>query len=337
MNDHGAYNRHSLVREMLQTPDLIRSFRLKDAEPVIAAVRETGKVILTGEGSSRIFPAKNAVAWARRKGLRLDLVTGGSRQASEYDLGDRVVMGASNSGRTRELIALFEALRKRGHRRLYSITANPGTPLESLSDRTFLLTCGREDAVAATKSVQEMALFYFALLNAAEGLGIDDQLAEAAEAVERALRMPIDGEITEAVAGASTLYFAGRDDGVAEELALKTNEIIRRKSGYFEGTYALHGVEEVLNPDDVVLWIEPFEEEYEKIRSALIDGVGMKVLAISEKDTPFPTIRIRGARELTNLVRLAAGWNLLVEAGMRLGIDLDRPARARKVGNEFTG
>lgn len=335
MNDQGAYTRFSLVREMLQTPDLIRSFRLKDAESVIAAVRETGKVMLTGEGSSRIFPAKYAVAYARREGFRLDLAAEGSRQAAEYDLGDRVVLGASNSGRTRELIALFEALGNRGHRHLYSVTANPGTPLESLSRRTFLLECGKEDAVAATKSVQEMALFHFALLGAAEGRRIDDLQAEAAEAVEHALRMPIDGKITDAVAGASTLYFAGRNDGVAEELALKTNEIIRKKSGYFEGTYALHGVEEVLTSDDVILWVDPFEEEYGKIRSALVDGVGMKVLVISGKDTPFPTIRIRGAGGLTGLALLAAGWNLLVEAGLKLGIDLDKPARARKVGNEF--
>ena len=34
---------------------------------------------------------------------------------------------------------------------------------------------------------------------------------------------------------------------------------------------------------------------------------------------------------------MAAGWNLLVEVGMQLGINLDKPQRARKVGNEFVG
>ncbi|MFT5328835.1 MAG: glucosamine--fructose-6-phosphate aminotransferase (isomerizing), partial [Planctomycetaceae bacterium] len=28
-------------------------------------------------------------------------------------------------------------------------------------------------------------------------------------------------------------------------------------------------------------------------------------------------------------------WNVLVEVGIALGIDLDKPERARKVGNEF--
>jgi glucosamine--fructose-6-phosphate aminotransferase (isomerizing) len=34
---------------------------------------------------------------------------------------------------------------------------------------------------------------------------------------------------------------------------------------------------------------------------------------------------------------MAAGWNVLVEAGLALGVNLDKPLRARKVGNEFTG
>ena len=36
-------------------------------------------------------------------------------------------------------------------------------------------------------------------------------------------------------------------------------------------------------------------------------------------------------------VFLSAGWNLSVEIGLALGIDLDKPERARKVGNEFIG
>ena len=36
-------------------------------------------------------------------------------------------------------------------------------------------------------------------------------------------------------------------------------------------------------------------------------------------------------------VFLAAGWNLLVEIGLSLEINLDKAERARKVGNEFVG
>ena len=46
---------------------------------------------------------------------------------------------------------------------------------------------------------------------------------------------------------------------------------------------------------------------------------------------------VRDAGELTPYVLLAAGLNLLIEIGLSLEIDLDKPERARKVGNEFIG
>jgi len=41
--------------------------------------------------------------------------------------------------------------------------------------------------------------------------------------------------ITKIISNASMIYFAGRNNGVAEELALKTNEITR-KNRHFRGT-----------------------------------------------------------------------------------------------------
>ena len=93
----------------------------------------------------------------------------------------------------------------------------------------------------------------------------------------------------------------------------------------------------VADADDVVILINPFKAELEKIKETLVDGIGLRVFAVAEEDTIFPTIKITNAGELTNFVYLAAGWNILVEVGISLGIDLDKPERARKVGNEFIG
>ena len=124
---------------------------------------------------------------------------------------------------------------------------------------------------------------------------------------------------------------------MAEELTLKTNEITRKKSDFLEGTYAVHGIEEVMNADDVVIFINPFASELEKIKETLVDGVGLTVIAVSDEDTIFPTIKVKDVGELQNYVYLAAGWNILVEVGVNLGINLDKAERARKVGNEFVG
>ena len=61
----------------------------------------------------------------------------------------------------------------------------------------------------------------------------------------------------------------------------------------------------------------------------------MPVIAIASRETSFPTIRIPDGGQYKDYVELAAGWNLLVEIGIALGIDLDKPVRARKVGNEY--
>jgi glutamine---fructose-6-phosphate transaminase (isomerizing) len=337
MNTQSAYTQFALVREMMETPAIIKNFKFKSADSIAAAVKKTDKIFFTGEGSSRIFPAKNAMYLARRMGLNVNMAAEGGRQALEYMLDDSVVFGASNSGQTKEVIALFDMLKGKGHKNLYALTANHNTKLESLSNQTFVLDCGKEDAVAATKSVEEQALFYHALLLAIQDKSVDGELAKVSAAVQDALTMPIDKEIVTSIADAGTICFAGKNDGVAEELTLKTNEITRKKSDYLEGTYAVHGVEEVLNPTDVVLLINPFNAECEKIKATLVDGVKMKVFAVAEEDTIFPTIKIKNVGDMTNFVYLAAGWNILVEVGIHLGINLDKPTRARKVGNEFNG
>ncbi len=337
MNKTEKYSRFKLVNEMLETPGIIKNFKLQHADEVLLRIREKEKLFLTGEGSSRIFPAKNAIMQAMRSGTMISLATEGGYQASEYDLSEYVVFGASNSGRTKEVIRLFDGMKKKGQHDRFGLTANHDTQLESLSMETFVLSCGKEDAVAATKSVAEQALFYQALITELQGASLDGKLEQLAAAVEDVLTLKIDPVITDAIANAGTIYFAGRNDGVAEELTLKTNEITRKKSDFFEGTYLVHGVEEVMNADDVVILIDPFEEELEQIDKLIAQGVGCTVVAVSSKETDFPTIRVQDTGELSNYVYLAAGWNILVEVGITLGIDMDKPERARKIGNLFVG
>jgi glucosamine--fructose-6-phosphate aminotransferase (isomerizing) len=197
-----------------------------------------------------------------------------------------------------------------------------------------VLSCGKEDAVAATKSVIEQGLFYDSLLRKISGEKMDG-LEKAAKQAEEALTLKIDPEITNIIRNASIIYFAGRNNGVAEELALKTNEITRKKSAFLEGTFAVHGIEEVMDKNEVLIWIEPFPGELEKFDECLVKGVGMKIIAVSTKKTIFPTIIIPDAGEYAEYVQLTAGWNILVETGISLGINLDKPTRARKVGNEY--
>ncbi len=328
----------ALVREMLEVPAIIRRMDWQRCGPAAEAIRQAGRLLLTGEGSSRIFPAKNLLYELLRRGAPFAAFTEGARQAHEYDLAGMVVFGASNSGKTKEVISLFAALAESGHPWRFGLTASPGSPLESLSTRCFLLGCGKEEAVAATKSVVEQALFYRSLLVAwEEDSPLVRHQAQAAEAAQEVLQSDLEGDIIQAIADAPVVYFAGRNNGVAEELTLKTNEITHKKSDYLEGTYAVHGIEEVMHPSEVVVVIEPFAAEEEKFQEVLVRGVGMKVFAIAARDTAFPTIRIPSVPGYDTVLQLLAGWNVLVHVGVRLGLDLDKAQRARKIGNEFVG
>jgi glucosamine--fructose-6-phosphate aminotransferase (isomerizing) len=253
----------------------------------------------------------------------------------EYDLENWAVFCASNSGRTREMISYLELLRSSGVRRRFGLTAREDTPMETLCEMTHVLTCGWENAVAATKSVVEQALFYHSLVQGLAGKSMTaNDLDRAADAIEQALQGVIPAEVVEKAASASRIYFAGRNNGVAEELTLKTNEITRLPSAYLEGTYAVHGIEEVMSEDELVVVVDPFDGELDKFKEVLEDGVGMTLVAISTRKLSVPTMVVPRCDGFDPYVQLAAGWNLLVETGLARNVDLDTPARARKVGNE---
>jgi glucosamine--fructose-6-phosphate aminotransferase (isomerizing) len=329
------YSKYALVQEMMQTTEAVNKFNPGQTKEVAEEIKSVGKLFLTGEGSSRIFPAKNAIRKALTWGIDLAVSTDGSRQASQYDLTEFAVFCASNSGRTKEVVLLAKKLGSAGNRHRYGLTANKDTLLEKECTRTFVLNCGWEQAVAATKSVIEQTLFYESILWNIRGLDKTAECSKLPDLIGKALTQPIDKEIVELATNATTIYFAGYNDGVAEELTLKTNEITRRKSDYLEGTYAVHGIEEVMDKNDIVFVVDPIEEEIEKFQEVLVKGVGLNVVAIADRDTPFKTIRVPSAGEMNPYVFLSAGWNLLVEIGLSTGIDLDKPERARKVGNEL--
>jgi glutamine---fructose-6-phosphate transaminase (isomerizing) len=328
------YSKYALVREMMETPEIISSFDPGVATRFAAAVKKSKGLFLTGEGSSRIFPAKRAIYASHKKGVTLPVVTEGCTQAEEYKLNDLAVFAASNSGQTKEVVRLTTLLKNQKHPAVFGLTANPKTKLEEIASDTHILTCGKEDAVAATKSVVEQGLFYDSLLRIVNGEKMDG-LKDLADKTATALTLKVDPAVTEVISKASMIYFAGRNTGVAEELALKTNEITRKKSAYLEGTFAVHGIEEVMDKNEVLIWIEPFPAEEEKFNDCLVKGVGMEIIAVSTKKTRFPTIIIPDGGQYAEYVQLAAGWNILVETGLSLGINLDKPTRARKVGNEY--
>jgi len=328
------YNKFALVREMIETSDIIKSFNPAVSERFAKTLKSRKGLFLTGEGSSRLFPAKRAIYSTLQKKFLLPVITEGCTQAREYNLSDYTVFTASNSGQTKEVIRLVKILKENNHGAIFGLTANKNTKLEEFATDTHVLSCGKEDAVAATKSVIEQGLFYDSLLRNLRGEKMEG-LKDLAEKTEQVLTASIDRGIIDIIKNAGVIYFGGRDNGVAAELALKTNEITRKKSDFLEGTYALHGIEEVMDKNEILIWVDPFDVDQDKFLECLVKNVGINIIALSSRETTFPTIKIPESDQYSEYLQLTAGWNILVETGVALGIDLDHPKRARKVGNEY--
>jgi glucosamine--fructose-6-phosphate aminotransferase (isomerizing) len=334
MNLHEKrYSKYALCNEMLETVNIIANFDPSKSREFVSLLKGRKKIFLTGEGSSRIFPAKHFIYRSLSLGTDYEVITEGAEQALEYILDCFVVFGVSNSGKTKEVMQLFSKLKQNQHHAFFGITATPGSPVATVPINSVVLSCGNETAVAATKSVVEQTLFFESLIYNYLNMKMPD-LKTLAVNINDTLQRSIDEKIIKSLANAPIIYFAGRNDGVAEELTLKTNEITRKKSVFLEGTYALHGIEEVMNKGEVMIVIEPFKQEEEKFHKVLVEGTGIEVIAISSRDTIFPTIRIPDAGTYKNYTELAAGWNILTEVGISMGIDIDKPIRARKIGNE---
>ena len=325
-------NEYHLVQEMLETALVVRDM---DVEAIIdfSTIVTKGKAILTGEGSSRKFPARKVIYDARHHGYESVILTEGANQAREYNLTSWDVFVASNSGQTSECVWLINDLAEQ-EIVSFGLTATPDSLVANDTHASYVLSCGPEKACAATKSVVEQALFYdimFRILNKQEL----PNLKRLGDLIEEVATTPLSEELLEAVINAPMIYWTGRNNGVADELALKTTEITRRKSCFYEGTDVVHGVEEIMDDNEVVVAINPFVNELQKFKEVLIDGVGMNVVTISPGDTIFKTHSIPSYGEFTPYLELVAGWNLLVEVGLTNGVDIDNPKRARKIGNEY--
>jgi len=329
------YNTFALVHEMLETPELIGRFDFGRIQNIARQVKTAGKLFIAGEGSSRIFPAKNFIDRVRQSGFDLTLATEGSRQCMDYDLSQWAVIASSNSGQTAETIDLLVKLVKEGHQNRFAVTANPQGKIIEFTNESIVLTCGKEEAVAATKSVVEQALVYQSLLCAMIHCGCPGAATQAERFGKQILETEYESSIIDALAQAGTIYWAGRNNGVAEELTLKTCEIARQKSDFLEGTYLLHGVEEIMQANDVLVLIDPFEAEWERIKQHYLDALNLKIIVIAPKQTPFDTIIVPTLAGYDTYLQLFAGWNLLVQIGVAHHLDLDKPQRARKIGNEY--
>lgn len=286
------------------------------------------QIHIIAEGSSRHFPAGNLIFQSLGlAGSKLHINSFGGVDALEHNHGDAAVILISNSGRTKEILDAEATLRASGHKHIFAITRDATSTLaERCVGNVYALQCGAEQAVAATKSVVEQALFLQSLLSGT----IPNK--ETGDVVAHILSKKIDGAIIDKLAEAETIYFVGRGDGLGDELALKFSETCK-KAVSLSGTGILHGPQETIKNNDVIILLHPPAAHTEKFKQVLVDQAQAHVIAVSDSPTPFMPFAVPSSpKTAQGYIGLAAGWSLLLHLAERLQVDIDRPKRAQKVG-----
>jgi glucosamine--fructose-6-phosphate aminotransferase (isomerizing) len=282
--------------------------RLPQPWTALAEAFAAGPVLLLGEGSSRLVPGGLARRLAREWGLAGFAQCSGRQLPVDWS---GTLLAVSNSGRTRELI---EALTGRSY---LALTGLSDGPLSAGAAACCAVLPRPEGAVAATASVLGQALVVAEALAAASDRALD----------RAALRQAL-ASLAEPQAPAFTgrLWVVGADDGVAEELALKAWETAGLPAVPVAAGLALHGLEEVLEADDLVWLVEVDPRD----RGAIQARLATTGAQIHEQALP-------DCGPLTPLLRLAAGWRVLAAWARARGRDPACPRRARKIGNDIHG
>lgn len=302
----------------------IHSFVTKIKPPVLVAAM----------GSSFYLPSGRAQSIADKLGVTKHIRF---IMASEgYNINPKhwnSIILISNSGKTREIVSLAKRFDKK---QVFAITSNGSSDLANLASNVYILQSGKERAVAATKSIVEQSLVLEDLIKYLSGKGeiSKKEMHQVDQAMKKNISSAIDNRLTLAIAGAQTVYFVGGSTGIGEEVALKFNEIAKKKSKFIPGTQILHGSEEVIEKGDVVFLL--FADKYRDYADRFAEmklKTGCFFVTIGKN---WPISDIEACLELVKGYKpycyLAYFWNILTKYALLRGYSLDKAEKIAKVG-----
>ncbi len=331
-------------REMLESASVCRNFDFSVTESIAKKVGKR-RIILAGMGSSVLFPAKQAKNRALKLGIANSVEAFSASDLLQYDnFPGTVIFLCSNSGETKEVIELLKHAGKRSAE-CVGVTARPDSALAKMADELILLSCGFEKGIASTKSVVEQGLIFDSLifhLARLQGKEVNFaklkiELQDSGKKMEANLRKKMGSSLVGRLAGAEPYFYVGLDNGVAEELTLKTYEIARKLAVFYPDTHMLHGVAEAINKGAIII-IDPvrFSSHAGKF-AEVARKTGCFLLGLGEKTGGFETVEVGINDAFRNYCLLSAGWMLLLNVTKQLGVDIDRPQKISKIGNPYEG
>lgn len=329
-------------QEMLEAKQVCLNFDL-DICKEIASKIGSSKIIFTGMGSSLIFPGKQAKNRALKLGISNKVDAYFASDLFQYkDFSDTYIFLCSNSGKTKEVILLLDYAKKHGAKCI-ALTTVADSILAQRADEKIILKCGFEKGVAASKSIMEQALVYDSLifhLAKNQGREVDfnklkEDLNQTAGFIEENTNGKLPENLLNELVKAEHYFIVGLDNGVAEEITLKTYEIARKLAFYYPDTHIVHGPEEAIDGGCAIIFEPSAFENYIGDFEKFSGKTNVTLVGIDGKQL-IPGLEVKINDNFRNYCLLSGGWGLLRNVANRLGIDIDHPVKASKVGNPYS-
>ena len=254
LNDEIAAQPEIAERLLREAPEQLR--------PLVAAVRGRGitHVVIAARGTSDHAAIYAQYVLGALGGLPVALAAPSlfTRYASPPRVGDALVIGISQSGRSPDVVAVVEEARRQGAVTTV-VTNDASSPLAAAAEHRLDLRAGAERSVAATKTytaeLMVIAMLAVALSDDAEGraalAGVPDAQRAALRLADRAAALADDR------AGLADCVVLGRGFNLAtaHEWALKLKELAYVRAQAYSSADFQHGPVASLAPGADVLAI----------------------------------------------------------------------------------
>ena len=329
-------------QEMLETEKVCLDFDFGITEQLSHKIG-TDRIIFTGMGSSLIFPGKQAKNRAMKLNPSNRIESCFASDLFQYtDFKDTYVFLCSNSGKTKEVILLLDHVKSLGAK-CVAVTAVEDSILADRSDEKIILSCGFEQGVAATKSVVEQGLIYDSLIHHLSNnqgkkvnfSSLKEELTKTALAIRNNVNVTLDKDTLATLVESNNYFMVGLDNGVAEEITLKSYEIARKMALFYPDTHIVHGVEEAIEGNCAVIFRPSAFREYISDFQTFSDKTNCQLIGIDNQGSLLG-VGVDINETFSNYCLLAAGWGLLRSVGNELQLDIDHPEKASKVGNPYS-